>query len=274
MPRCLHSGAIGGTMGFDTIIRNGTIVTATDTYAGEVGITKGQIATLGKDLPVENAGKIIDAKGCLVIPGGIDVHTHLDMPFGGTTSADDFETGTRAAAFGGRTTLTDFAIQYKGQSLRHAFDTWMKKAEGKAVTDYAFHCLITELGDSQLEQMGALVREGVSSFKLFMAYPGIFMLDDATIFKAMLTAAKHGGMICMHAENGGAIDVLVQRALAEGKTATKYHALTRPTTAEGEATSRAMALAEMAGAPPYTWHPSCQDARDKGSGARERGLPT
>ena len=147
-----------------------------------MGITSGLIVAVGKDLPIENAGKILDAKDCLVLPGGIDVHTHLDMPFGGTTSADDFETGTRAAAFGGTTTLIDFAIQYKGQSLRHAFDTWMKKAEGKAVADYGFHCIITELGDSQLEEMGALVRECVSSFKLFMAYPGVFMLDDPRFF--------------------------------------------------------------------------------------------
>ncbi len=260
-------------MGFDTIIRNGTIVTATDTYAADIGITGGQITAIAKDLPVDNATKLLDAGGCIVIPGGIDVHTHLDMPFGGTTSADDFETGTRAAAFGGTTTLIDFAIQYKGQSLRHAFDTWMKKADGKAVADYAFHCIITELGKSQLEEMGDLVREGVSSFKLFMAYPGVFMLDDASIFRAMLQAAKHGGMICMHAENGGAIDVLVQRALAEGKTAPKYHALTRPTTAEGEATSRAIALAEMAGAPVYIVHLSCNDALEKVREARDRGLP-
>src|SRR6202023_1138693 len=219
-------------MGFDTIITNGRVVTASDTYASDVAIGDGKIVAIGQSLPPESASRLIDATNKYVLPGGIDVHTHLDMPFGGTTSADDFETGTRAAAFGGTTTLIDFAIQYKGQSLRQAFDTWMKKAESKAVADYAFHCIITELGDSQLEEMGALVREGVSSFKLFMAYPGVFMLDDATIFRAMLQAAKHGGMICMHAENGGAIDVLVQRALAEGKTAPKYHALTRPTTAE------------------------------------------
>src|SRR5271154_2176766 len=260
-------------MRFDTLIRGGTIVTATDTYWGDVGIVGGKISVIGLNVPAEGAGKVIEARGMLVMPGGIDVHTHLDMPFGGTTSADDFETGTRAAAFGGTTTLIDFAIQYKGQTLRHAFDTWMKKAEGKAVADYAFHCIITELGDSQLEEMGALVREGVSSFKLFMAYPGVFMLDDATIFRAMLQAAKHGGMICMHAENGGAIDVLVQRALAEGKTAPKYHALTRPTTAEGEATSRAIALAEMAGAPVYIVHLSCNDALEKVREARDRGLP-
>src|SRR6202140_3896948 len=208
-------------MGLDTIITNGSVVTATDTYLADVAIANGKVAVIGKDLPRQNATKIIDASAKYVFPGGIDVHTHLDMTFGGTTSADDFETGTRAAAFGGTTTLIDFAIQYKGQSLRHAFDTWMKKADGKAVADYAFHCIITELGDTQLDEMGALVREGVSSFKLFMAYPGVFMLDDATIFRAMLQAAKLGGMICMHAENGGAIDVLVQRALAEGKTAPK-----------------------------------------------------
>ena len=143
-------------MAFDTMIRNGTIVTATDTYAADVGISNGQISAIGKNLPIENATKLIDATGCIVIPGGIDVHTHLDMPFGGTTSADDFETGTRAAAFGGTTTLIDFAIQYKGQTLRHAFDAWMKKAEGKAVADYAFHCIITELGDAHMEEMGAL----------------------------------------------------------------------------------------------------------------------
>jgi dihydropyrimidinase len=260
-------------MRFDTVIKDGTVVTATDTYAGDVGITDGSVVAIAKGLPIEGAGKVIDARGHYVMPGGIDVHTHLDMPFGGTTSADDFESGTIAAAFGGTTTLIDFAIQYKGQSLRQAFDTWMKKAEGKAATDYAFHCIITDLADAQLEEMGALVREGVSSFKLFMAYPGVFMLDDASIFKAMSAAAKWGGLICMHAENGGAIDVIVKRALAEGKRAPKYHALTRPTTAEAEATSRAIALAEMAGAPVYIVHLSCNEALEKVREARDRGLP-
>ena len=260
-------------MRFDTIIQNGTVVTVTDTYASDIGITSGKVAAIAQSLPVEGASKLINAAGRMVMPGGIDVHTHLDMPFGGTTSADDFETGTIAAAFGGTTTLIDFAIQYKGQTLRQAFETWMKKAEGKAVADYAFHCIITELGDAQLEEMGQLVREGVSSFKLFMAYPGVFMLDDASIFKAMSQAAKHGGLICMHAENGGAIDVIVKRALAEGKRAPKYHALTRPTTAEAEATGRAIALAEMAGAPVYIVHLSCNEALEKVREARDRGLP-
>src|SRR5579872_3666905 len=215
-------------MSFDILIINGRVATATDTYASDVAIANGKITAIGQNLPRDNATKIIDAAGKYVLPGGIDVHTHLDMPFGGTNSADDFETGTRAAAWGGTTTLIDFAIQYKGQSLRTAFDEWMKKATSKAVTDYAFHCIITDLPDAQLEEMGNMVREGVSSFKLFMAYPGVFMLDDASIFRAPLRTGKNGGTICMHAENGGVIDVLVKKALAEGKTAPKYHALTRP----------------------------------------------
>jgi dihydropyrimidinase len=256
----------------DTLIRGGTIVTATDTYVGDVGIVGGKISVIGLNLPAEGAGKVIDARGMLVMPGGIDVHTHLDMPFGGTTSADDFESGTVAAAYGGTTTLIDFAIQYKGQTLRHAFDAWMKKADGKAVIDYSFHCIITDIAGAQLDEMKAFVREGVPTFKLFMAYPGVFMLDDASIFKAMGVAADCGGMICMHAENGGAIDVIVQRALAEGKRSPKYHALTRPVTAEAEATSRAIALAEMAGTPVYIVHLSCNEALEKVREARDRGL--
>ncbi|HEY5163922.1 MAG TPA: dihydropyrimidinase [Terriglobales bacterium] len=260
-------------MAFDTIIANGTVVTATDTTLADVGIEGGVVRAVAQSLPKEKAKKFIDAKGKLVIPGGIDVHTHLDMPFGGTTSADDFETGSRAALFGGTTTLIDFAIQYKGQSLREAWDAWMKKAESRAIGDYGFHCIITDLPDARLDEMNALVREGVTSFKLFMAYPGVFMLDDATIFKAMRTTAKNGAMVCMHAENGGVIDVIVKQALAEGKTAPKYHALTRPTTAEAEACSRAIALAEMAGAPLYIVHLSCNDALEKVREARDRGLP-
>jgi len=260
-------------MAFDLLITGGTVVTATDTYASDVAVEGGKIVALGRGLPRENAGRLLDASGKLVMPGGIDVHTHLDMPFGGTTSADDFETGTVAAAFGGTTTLIDFAIQYKGQSLRTAFDTWMAKAEKKAVIDYSFHCIMTDLPDARLEEMDALVREGVSSFKLFMAYPGVFMVDDATIFKALGRCANNGGLVCMHAENGGAIDVIVRRALAEGKTAPKYHALTRPTTAEAEATARAIALAEMSGAPVYIVHLSCHEALEKVREARDRGVP-
>jgi dihydropyrimidinase len=178
-----------------------------------------------------------------------------------------------AAAHGGTTTLIDFAIQYKGQTLRTALDTWWKKADGKAAIDYGFHCIVTDLPDARLEEMRALAREGITSFKLFMAYPGVFMVEDALIFKAMLEAAGTGALICMHAENGGVIDVIVRRALAEGKTAPKYHALTRPTTAEAEATGRAIALAEMAGAPVYIVHLSCYEALEKVREARDRGLP-
>src|SRR5271167_2989686 len=219
-------------MRFDTVIRNGTVVTATDTYASDVGILDGRIAAIAGALPIENAGKVMDAAGMLVMPGGIDAHTHLDMPFGGATSADDFETGTIAAAIGGTTTIVDFAIQAKGTKMRDALDAWWKKAEGKACIDYGLHMIVTDLGGAGLEDMDDMVREGVASFKLFMAYPNVLMVDDATIFRALSRTAKNGALICMHAENGSVIDVIVQQALAEGKTAPVYHALTRPPRAE------------------------------------------
>jgi dihydropyrimidinase len=254
------------------LIKHGTIVTATDQYQGDVYVDGETISTIGTSLEMA-ADRVIDAAGKYVLPGGIDVHTHLDMPFGGTKSADDFESGTRAAAFGGTTTIVDFAIQYKGQTLHHAWDTWMKKAEGNAVIDYGFHMIITDLTDQVEEEMDALVRQGVTSFKLFMAYPGVFMLDDASIFRALLRTGQNGGTICMHAENGGVIDVLVKRALAEGKTAPKYHALTRPARAEAEATHRAIALAEMADVPIYIVHLSAAEALEMVTEARDRGLP-
>jgi dihydropyrimidinase len=255
-----------------TLIKNGTIVTAVDQYTGDVLVEDEQISVIGTSLEME-ADKTIDASGKYVLPGGIDVHTHMDMPFGGSTSADDFETGTRAAAFGGTTTIVDFAIQYRGQTLHHAMETWAAKAEGKAVIDYGFHMIITDLNDQVEGEMDALVRQGITSFKLFMAYPGVFMLDDASIFKALLRTGNNGGTICMHAENGGVIDVLVQRALAEGKTAPKYHALTRPARAEAEATHRAIALAEIAGVPIYIVHLSAAEALEMVTEARDRGLP-
>ncbi|OLC51585.1 MAG: dihydropyrimidinase [Acidobacteria bacterium 13_1_40CM_65_14] len=255
-----------------TLIKGGTIVTAVDQYKGDVLIEDEKIALIGTAIDVQ-ADKTIDATGQYVLPGGIDVHTHLDMPFGGTTSADDFETGTTAAAFGGTTSIVDFAIQYRGQTLHHAMETWAKKAEGKAVIDYGFHMIITELNDQVEGEMDALVRQGITSFKLFMAYPGIFMLDDGSIFKALLRTGKNGGTICMHAENGGVIDVLVQRALAEGKTAPKYHALTRPARAEAEATHRAIAMSEIADVPIYIVHLSAAEALEMVTEARDRGLP-
>src|SRR5262245_29716360 len=256
-----------------TLVKNGTIVTAADRYDADIYIDRGSITLIGQglNLPAET---MIDASGKLVMPGGIDVHTHLDMPFGGTNSADDFATGTVAAAHGGTTTIVDFAIQNFGEGLYPAFEGWMKRAEGKAGIDYAFHMIVRELTDQVSGDMDRMTRhEGITSFKLFMAYPGVFQVDDATIFRALLKTRENGGLICMHAENGGVIDTLVKEAVGAGHTAPKYRALTRPTRAEGEATGRAIALAEMAGVPIYIVHLSCSDALEKVKQARDMGLP-
>ncbi|PYS46776.1 MAG: dihydropyrimidinase [Acidobacteria bacterium] len=255
-----------------TLIRNGRIVTATDDYRADVLIEDETISTIGAKLDME-ADRVIDANGKLVIPGGIDPHTHMELPFGGTQASDDFHTGTVAAAHGGTTTIIDFAVQYKGQSLIEAVDNWHKKAEGKTVVDYGFHLITTELEDNQIEEMHTLMDEGITSFKLFMAYPGVFLVDDATIFRAMSAAGERGGLICMHAENGIVINEIIKRALAQGRTAPKYHALTRPTRAEAEGVHRAIAIAEMAEAPVYIVHLSCADALEKVREARDRGLP-
>lgn len=257
----------------NTLIRNGTVVTAEKSFTADILIEGEKIRDIAAAIPGEHADRVIEAAGMLLLPGGIDVHTHLDMPFGGTTSSDDFETGTRAAAFGGTTTLIDFAIQPRGTKMRDALDTWWQKAESRASIDYGLHMIVTDLGEAGLEDMDSMVAEGVASFKLFMAYPGVLMVDDATIFKALSRTAKNGALICMHAENGGVIDVIVQRALAEGKTAPIYHALTRPTTAEAEAVHRAIAMAEIAGAPVYIVHLSSEDALNQVREARDRGVP-
>jgi dihydropyrimidinase len=255
-----------------TYIKNGRIITAEQDYIADVYIDRGKIAAIGTNLPMK-ADTIIDAGGKYVIPGGIDVHTHLDMPFGGTVSSDDFETGTRAAAFGGTTTIIDFAIQSKGMRMREALDVWMKKADGKACIDYSFHMIVTDLPDAQLADMDDMVREGVTTFKLFMAYPGVLMVDDGTIFKAMKKTAENGGLICMHAENGSAIDVLVRTAVAEGKKQPLYHALTRPPELEAEAVHRTIALAEFAHVPVYIVHLASSHALQHVTNARDRGLP-
>jgi len=254
-----------------TLIRNGRIITSEQDYIADIYIEREKITTIGAALKAD-AGTVIDAAGKYVIPGGIDVHTHMDMPFGGTFSSDDFGTGTRAAAFGGTTCLIDFATQAKGTRIREALDTWWKKGE-KATVDYGLHMIITDLPEAHLEDMNEMVREGVTSFKLFMAYPNVLMVDDATIFRAMRQTAQNGGLVCVHAENGSVIDLLVQKALAEGKTAPIYHALTRPTAAEGEAVNRAIALSQMAGAPVYIVHLSCADSLERVAEARDRGLP-
>jgi dihydropyrimidinase len=255
------------------LITGGTVVTAADLYRGDVLIDGEKIAMIGKGLKAPGA-KTIDAAGKYVIPGGIDVHTHMELPFGGTFASDDFETGTRAAAFGGTTTIVDFAVQGFGEPLAKARDAWMKKARGKAVIDYGLHMIVRDVSDKVLKEMDVMVRDGISSFKLFMAYPGVFMVDDASIFKALTRTAENGGLICMHAENGGVIDVLVKRALAQKKTAPKWHALTRPPEAEAEATSRAFRLAEMAGGVPlYIVHLSAAQALEQVRLFRDRGLP-
>jgi dihydropyrimidinase len=255
------------------LIQNGTIVNADSTVQADLLIDGATIKEIRSGIPPSSAQTVVDARGLLLLPGGIDAHTHLDMPFGGSKSADDFETGTRAAAIGGTTTIVDFAIQARGTKMRDALDTWWKKAEGKTCIDYGLHMIVTDLGDAGLEDMDDLVREGVASFKLFMAYPNVLMVDDATIFKALRQTAKNGALICMHAENGSVIDVIVQQALAEGKTAPVYHALTRPTRAEAEAVHRAIAMAEIAGVPVYIVHLSSEDALNQVREARDRGLP-
>src|ERR671932_521517 len=255
-----------------TLIRNGRVVTAVDDYKADILIDGETVSVIGARLDVE-ADRVIDAAGKLVIPGGIDPHTHMELPFGGTESADDFRTGTIAAAHGGTTTIIDFAVQYKGQSLVEGLDNWHKKAEGKCAIDYGFHLITTELEDNQTEEMHTLMDEGVTSFKLFMAYPGVFLADDATIFRAMTAAGSRGGLICMHAENGVVINEIIKRALAEGRTAPKYHALTRPTIAEAEGVHRAIAIAEMAESPVYIVHLSCADALNQVRQARDRGIP-
>src|SRR5882672_10154622 len=238
------------------LIQNGTVVTAEKAFAADILVEGETIKEVRAGIPPVPAHKTLDATGMLLLPGGIDAHTHLDMPFGGTTSSDDFETGTRAAAIGGTTSIVDFAIQGRGTKMRDALDTWWKKAQGKACIDYGLHMIVTDLGGAGLEDMDEMVKEGVASFKLFMAYPNVLMVDDATIFKALKQTSKNGALICMHAENGSAIDVMVQQALAEGKTAPIYHALTRPTMAEAEAV-----------------HLASEDALNQVREARDRGLP-
>jgi dihydropyrimidinase len=255
------------------LIQHGTVVTADKTFAADILIEGETIKEVRPGILATPAHRTFDAAGMLLLPGGIDAHTHLDMPFGGTTSSDDFETGTRAAAFGGTTSIVDFAIQPRGTRMRDALDTWRKKAEGKTCIDYGLHMIITDLAGAGLEDMDEMVREGVPSFKLFMAYPNVLMVDDATIFRALRQTAKNGALICMHAENGSVIDVIIQQALAEGKTAPIYHALTRPTTAEAEAVHRAIAMAEMAGVPVYIVHLSSEDALNQVREARDRGVP-
>jgi len=255
-----------------TLIKNGTVVTATDTVKADVLVDGERVVAIGVGLPSQ-ADRVIDATDRYLMPGAVDVHTHMELPFGGTFASDDFATGTAAAAWGGTTTIVDFAVQTYGQSLHAGLEQWHQKADGKAHIDYGFHVIVREVNDAVLQEMDQLVNEGVPSFKLFMAYPGVFMLDDASIFKAMSRTAENGGLIMMHAENGGAIDVLVRRFLAEGKTDPVNHGLTRPSSMEGEATHRAIALARLAEVAVYIVHLSSKDALDAVRQARDEGAP-
>lgn len=254
------------------LIKNGRVITAGDDYVADIFVEKETITQIGKNLPVQ-ADEEIDASGKYLIPGGIDPHTHLDMPFGGTVSADDFETGTRAAAHGGTTTIIDFAIQTKGHSTLEGLDTWHAKAEGKAAIDYGFHMIVTDMEVSRLPEMKTLREEGVTSYKLFTAYPGVLYMDDGMIYRTMRHAREQGALICMHAENGIVIDEIIRSVVAEGMTEPKWHALTRPQRMEGEAVHRAVAIAEQAEAALYIVHLSCFDALQEVIQARDEGLP-
>ncbi|MBT3848733.1 MAG: dihydropyrimidinase [Candidatus Marinimicrobia bacterium] len=253
------------------LIKNGRVITAVDDYLADIFIKNETVTLIGENLEIE-ADEVIDASGKYLFPGGLDPHTHLDMPFGGTTSADDFETGTRAAAHGGTTTLIDFAIQSKGHSTLEALDTWHAKADGKTAIDYGFHMIVTDLEDNRVHEMKMLADAGVTSYKLFMAYPGVLYVDDGTIYRAMRKAGEDGTVVCMHAENGIVIDEIVKQALAEGKTEPKYHAITRPTRMEAEGVHRAISIAEVAQVPIYIVHLSSSDALEQVMLARNRGV--
>ena len=256
-----------------TLISNGTIVTAEGSTEADVLVDGETIAQIGRDLAEAGvtADMTIEAGGKLVIPGAIDVHTHMELPFGGTFAKDTFETGTRAAAFGGTTTIVDFAVQTRGQSLREGLDAWHAKAEGNAVADYGFHMIMSDVNDATLAEMDQLVAEGVPDFKLFTAYPGVFYSDDGAIFRAMQRTASNGGLIMMHAENGLAIDVVAADEVAAGHTDPYYHGVARYPIFEGEATNRVIRLAEAARVPVYIVHLSARDALNEVRSARDRG---
>ena len=260
------------------LIKGGTVVSATGTIDADVLVDGETVAAvvrpgatgLGVDLAAA-ADRVVDASGKYVIPGGVDCHTHMELPFGGTFASDTFETGTRAAAWGGTTTIIDFAVQKYGERVQDGLAAWHAKADGQCAIDYAFHQIIGGVDDESLKAMDELVAEGITSFKLFMAYPGVFFSDDGQIVRAMQTAANNGAVMMMHAENGTAIDILVKQALARGETAPVNHGLTRPWQTEAEATGRAIALATLTGSPLYVVHMSAKQAVHSVALARDAG---
>jgi dihydropyrimidinase len=254
------------------LVKDGRVVTAVDDYVADVLIEDQTVSAIAASLDV-TADRIIDARGKYVIPGAIDPHTHMEMPFGGTVSCDDFTSGTVSAAFGGITSLVDFCLQAPGQTIPDALATWHEKIERcPPVIDVGFHLAITDLHDGgRLEDVARAPDEGVTSYKLFMAYKGAIMVDDETLFKTMQVAARTGALVMVHAENGDVIDVLVKEALAEGKTEPRWHAATRPPITEGEATGRAIQLAQLAGCPLYVVHVTCQESIAPIAAARAAG---
>ncbi|GHA75474.1 dihydropyrimidinase [Streptomyces termitum] len=260
-----------------TLIRGGLVVTASDELHADVLVEDGRIAALaarGSDTAAGwTADRVLDATDRYVLPGGVDAHTHMELPFGGTFASDTFETGTRAAAWGGTTTIVDFAVQSVGRSLREGLDTWYAKADGNCAVDYAFHMIMSDVNEATLREMPKLVEEGITSFKLFMAYPGVFYSDDGQILRAMQVAGGTGGLIMMHAENGIAIDVLVEQALARGETDPRFHGEVRKALLEAEATHRAIQLSRVAGSPLYVVHVSAEEALAELAAARDLGLP-
>ncbi|THA23781.1 dihydropyrimidinase [Streptomyces sp. RKND-216] len=260
-----------------TVVRGGLVVTAADELHADVLIEDGRVAALaahGSEAAAGwTAGNVIDATGRYVLPGGVDVHTHMELPFGGTFASDTFETGTRAAAWGGTTTIVDFAVQTQGHALREGLDQWHAKADAKCAIDYAFHMIVSDVNDATLKEMDLLVEEGITSFKLFMAYPGVFYSDDGQILRAMQRGADNGALTMIHAENGIAIDVLVQQALDAGRTDPRHHGEVRKVLLEAEATHRAIQLARVAGAPLYVVHVSAEEAVAELAAARDKNLP-
>ncbi len=256
-----------------TLIENGIVVTHAGRMTADVlidGETVVGIAASGSH--GWTADRVIDAAGRFVFPGGVDVHTHMELPFGGTFASDDFESGTRAAAWGGTTTIVDFAVQTIGEPMMAGYEAWREKSDGRCAIDYGFHMIVSDVNEQSLKEMDILMGEGVTSFKLFMAYPGVLYSDDGQIFMAMQKAAENGGTIMMHAENGIVIDVLRDQAIKRGETDPIYHAITRPPITESEATHRAIAYAELAGCPLYVVHMSADEAVAEVALARDRGL--
>ncbi len=252
------------------LIKNGNTVLPDGTSVSDLLIDGEKISRIGKNLQVD-ATRVIDAGGKYVIPGGIDVHTHLDAPVGNTTSSDDFETGTKAAAFGGTTCIVDFATQRRGESLASVYEVWRRKAD-RSVIDYGLHMIVVDMPEERIDEIDQMVGQGITSFKVFTAYPDSLMVDDATILRIMMRAKKVGALVAVHAENGEAIQLLVRHALAEGRKAPIYHALTRPAIAEAEATNRVIALSRIADVPLYIVHVSCAESLEEIDRARRKGL--